>query len=716
MTESTGIVERREPRRDRALAYGTACALPAFLLNAYLPLPLFGDFWLYVGQSLSLLALLFFGLPIAVTTALAAGAGLVLSTGQWPLLPLLLFELALIAILVSRGLPLILASVAYWLLIGLPLGFWLLPSWIIGAEKIVAISVITLGMNGLLNAAIASALFLVLASKIQTSAMGALQMTLLRQAFSMSVTLLVLPSLAIALFLVGQAIEGFSDEVERRLMQQAEIYSRLTELHLDRHQSAIAALADRHPEGPGSGVSAALEPLDRALPGFLSLVVVDSAGEVVDGFPSDFFARVQDAPQEARNVSDRDWFIQAREDRQAFLSDGFVGRGFGNDPIVAVSAPMISEDGRFLGVVEGSLNLPRFGDLEAFDDKNDLMLIVDRAGRKIYAPESLGLAPLARVDLKSIDDQRLNDIRQVVIDTDSFFAAQATTTQGWTVYALTRTDILISPVQRFIVAFGFGLLVLIGIGGWAARIFSGRISQPLSTLSAQVLDPERTGIELPRRQRTSPEIVRVSKALDQARRLSQGFKEELEREVAEKTAQLRDLNHRLGVMALSDPLTGLLNRRGFEVKAKAVFDQSAERAGDLLVAMIDIDHFKQINDSHGHAVGDLCLRALAKRLRTFLLEDEDLIARLGGEEFVVMMRVEAPEDGVERLERLRRQVAASPIELDAAAIAMTVSIGTAESSGDDGADLKDLLERADQAMYRSKTGGRNRLTRGSQGR
>ncbi len=709
------MMERLTTPPGQVLALGASVATLAFLCNAFLPVPMFGDFWLHIGQSLSLLALLLFGLPIALVSAAAAGLGIVWAAGQWSMAPLMIFEILVVAALIARGLPMILAATAFWLVVGLPLCFFLLPIEPDSAQELLTISVIKLGMNGLLNAALASALFLVIAPKIGPSPLGSRQMTLPRQAFSMNVTLVVLPSLAIALFLVSQAIDAFSSEVEDRLAQQAQVYSLLTELHLDRHLAAIQALAERHSEGPGPAIAAELDGLDRAHPGFLTLVVVDREGLVVHGYPADFFARVQDAPLAVRDVSDRDWFVQARETRRPYLSDGFIGRGFGNDPIVAVSAPLLADDGRFLGVVEGSLSLPRFGDLEAVEDDTDLMLILDAAGHRIHAPESLAIAPLAAVTMTPVEDRRLSRIDQVEIGRQRFFVAEARTSQGWRVYALSRSDSLVLPVLRFVLAFGFGLLLLVGLGGWAARIFAGRISQPLSILSDQVLDRERATIELPPSQRTSPEIVRVSRALDQARRLALDFQHKLEREVAEKTTQLRELNRRLGVMALGDPLTGLLNRRGFEVKAQAFFERAAEKSQGLVLAMIDIDHFKKINDSFGHAVGDQCLRAMAERLRDAFSQHDDLIARLGGEEFVLMILTEAPDEAIERLEEFRRAMAAAPIALDDREIGVAISIGTVAVNDCAGVALGQLLERADQALYLSKERGRNRLTRSSMG-
>jgi diguanylate cyclase (GGDEF)-like protein len=168
------------------------------------------------------------------------------------------------------------------------------------------------------------------------------------------------------------------------------------------------------------------------------------------------------------------------------------------------------------------------------------------------------------------------------------------------------------------------------------------------------------------------------------------------------TAQRRaqeELRH----MAGTDPLTGLANRRSFAAAGQTLIDRLQREGKPLSVLMLDIDHFKSINDRFGHPVGDKVLQAMAQRCRA-LMREHDLIARLGGEEFAVLLPYAAGEEGAMIAERLRAAVAAEPV----GEVEVRVSIGGTSVNGGD-AVLDDVLGRADKALYDAKSGGRNRV-------
>lgn len=160
-----------------------------------------------------------------------------------------------------------------------------------------------------------------------------------------------------------------------------------------------------------------------------------------------------------------------------------------------------------------------------------------------------------------------------------------------------------------------------------------------------------------------------------------------------------------------DPLTELANRRQFsDVLAKATL--RARIGGEpLTLLLLDIDHFKQVNDSHGHAVGDACLLAIAGRLHAAFAGKGDLAARVGGEEFAVVLEEQDLATAMQRAERFRAELAEHPIAIDGLALRMTASIGAAEfdPARHEGHDA--LYHDADSAVYRAKATGRNRVCR-----
>jgi len=175
------------------------------------------------------------------------------------------------------------------------------------------------------------------------------------------------------------------------------------------------------------------------------------------------------------------------------------------------------------------------------------------------------------------------------------------------------------------------------------------------------------------------------------------------------TERLRDNVQSSIEAAVTDVLTGLYNRRYMETHLTTLVEQSAARGKPISALVLDIDFFKSINDSYGHDAGDDVLREFALRMRKSI-RNIDLACRIGGEEFVVVMPETDKAVATMVAERLRRKIAADPfpIEQGARAIEVTISIGIAALNGvEDNAAA--ILKRADQALYRAKRDGRNRV-------
>ena len=159
-------------------------------------------------------------------------------------------------------------------------------------------------------------------------------------------------------------------------------------------------------------------------------------------------------------------------------------------------------------------------------------------------------------------------------------------------------------------------------------------------------------------------------------------------------------------LATRDELTGLLNRRHM-LELMHLEQRRAERSGrNLVVALLDIDHFKAINDNHGHALGDRALQLFAGTVRSSV-RGTDVLARWGGEEFVLLISDTVTDDAADLLERVRCAVAAQSLPHTSGAICFTVSIGMAVYQ--QGESIEHTLERADKALYAAKNSGRDRV-------
>lgn len=166
---------------------------------------------------------------------------------------------------------------------------------------------------------------------------------------------------------------------------------------------------------------------------------------------------------------------------------------------------------------------------------------------------------------------------------------------------------------------------------------------------------------------------------------------------------------RLGIdrHAREDGLTGALNRHAFEQAAEAEWSRAIRHDLPLSILVIDLDHFKALNDAHGHEAGDAWLRTFAE-LTGRMLRREDLICRYGGEEFLVLLPQTTIESASEAAERLRRATELHRLAHGDAAVALTASIGVAARNGEHNT-LKSVIAAADRALYRAKAAGRNRV-------
>ncbi len=182
-------------------------------------------------------------------------------------------------------------------------------------------------------------------------------------------------------------------------------------------------------------------------------------------------------------------------------------------------------------------------------------------------------------------------------------------------------------------------------------------------------------------------------------------KEELICRVNNTIEAMENINQ-IADFANKDFLTGVYNRRYFYENMNEYVAYAEEHMEPYVVAMLDIDHFKKINDTHGHNSGDKVLKTLAKKLIDETKGD-DLIARFGGEEFCIILKDISNEDAVKFFVNLRANIANCKVQLKKEQISFTVSIGVAFSRSD--YRLDELLELADEALYRAKENGRNRV-------
>ena len=188
----------------------------------------------------------------------------------------------------------------------------------------------------------------------------------------------------------------------------------------------------------------------------------------------------------------------------------------------------------------------------------------------------------------------------------------------------------------------------------------------------------------------------------------------LQQQVAIGRQEIEKLHEELNRVrqeALLDPLTRVLNRRGFDQKLADLMGQQPAPGSAHCLIMLDIDHFKQVNDSHGHVTGDRVIQGLGEVLRSTVTTDEYAVARYGGEEFAVLMPHTSVAQGAELAEALRQRTKAMKIRnRKTHDVLLTVTVSAGVASMQPGDDAGRFVGRADSALYQSKQNGRDRVT------
>lgn len=174
-----------------------------------------------------------------------------------------------------------------------------------------------------------------------------------------------------------------------------------------------------------------------------------------------------------------------------------------------------------------------------------------------------------------------------------------------------------------------------------------------------------------------------------------------EKQLGEQTSQIESyLNE-----ARTDGLTGLFNRRAFDKKLDEMFAEYRGGGGSFVLILVDIDHFKSINDTHGHPVGDIVLQRIAAQLSSYL-SDAEIVARFGGEEFAILTKSPL-RTAAKQLNQLRIRIAEEPIHVGNPAVEVTMSVGLSEPRNE--LVIGPIVRRADTALYCAKNRGRNRV-------
>ena len=420
--------------------------------------------------------------------------------------------------------------------------------------------------------------------------------------------------------------------------------------------SSVALLADLGTVVKADGWRARLGELRERYPHFISALVTDGNGTVLAMSPE------PPANAPSSGVRDREYFRVPQGSHRPYVSDAFVGRRLGNDALVAVSAPLMT-DGRFMGVVEGSIPVSAFVSVRtsAIQRRGMELLIVDRSHRVIHASDGIPYAFLPDAGDRVAFEDPVSGRRStpavfmsdVMRDGRGAWMSQARLESGWTLIVFApETELWSFLYRRALTSFGIMTLVLLGVWfayRWQMRRFNAALKRLVESLGGLAGDGGNTIsriASLPDEfqplgrairdlsQRLESTNTDLQASLQEQRNLALSLQDSLqqtESEVAARTAELQAAVEALDRLNQTDALTGCLNRRGLQKRLSSWSDDRGELFEPITAIAFDVDHFKAYNDRYGHAAGDTALSRLAGAVSGLLDDSPGCLARSGGD-------------------------------------------------------------------------------------
>lgn len=432
---------------------------------------------------------------------------------------------------------------------------------------------------------------------------------------------------------------------------------------------------------------------------------------------------------QGKSVAARPWFKQGLERvavgdvHEALLLASLLMQRANNEPyrFVDIAVPVRDAGGKLLGVLGGHLDwnwaTSLIKDVEANDGNADATLsIISKDGMTLVGPQKETIRysgdDLAAI-LKAGDGtfRETRDGQQML--TAFHVGSGYRDYQGlnWIVTASQPASVALKAAiasAQMILAIG-AATALIALS--LAVLVSRRIAAPIIAFTQEADRIGRAhGPTMLARQSGSAEVVQLSRALRSLLRrigLAEERTKEAELRATENAMQLQEDMLKLRHLADTDFMTGLMNRRSFLAVADDTVAYCRRYKRNMATLMIDIDHFKKINDTHGHAAGDDAIKRVAE-IVSQSIRTTDKAARFGGEEFVVLLREIDQETAILLADRIRTSIESARVTHENLVFPITVSVGLALFDESD-RDVQDIIERADQGLYVAKKTGRNRI-------
>ncbi len=697
----------------------------AALVNMF-RLPLFFEAEFVFGPFLVLLIAVFRGPLAGVLTSIIATIPLVYAWGSyWATLTFGLEAFFVGYIYSLKRYNVILLVMAYWLFIGMPVSWYSISQYELFLDSHRTSILIKQLTNAIVYAHITAMLmYLPVVRSYLTQERSLPTVSIKEQSSHTISTLLITVGIFFFFFGLNQTIknagERFSYEhdskhnqlsfhlehiLDSKINAISEFRYTLSKVWQDSElrEQSLLEFNQRHPE-------------------FKTMILADKDGNLINSSPREL---VNDVIQKNKSISvaDRDYFKLAIDSQNTFVSPGFIGRGFGNELISAVSAgvPDLDNLQGNVGVLEGSFILDSLQEVHKYiQDLSPEVnaVLVDQSNHVLIASNDLAMTALQTMIVsKGVDTFYNHDLVSIVYEDGSqssevYYFAESTFDFGWKLITFQNETRFADLIEKTLIAFAVSIVMLVLIAKLLASTISHSWSYSMHRLNEMIERGNDFNGEIEEfedNERMPIEVNNLYQEIKRSRLENIKMNQQLQNTVAERTEKLQTANAKLIVMAREDALTQLENRRVFTEVMQELWLDCQKNLLSMSMLIIDIDHFKKVNDSYGHPAGDDVLVQLARELEKFKDPAIECIARIGGEEFCFLIKDMMHAEVIKLANKIRQHIEQVIFHVGAEKhIHITVSGGLATIDPTKFTPTK-LYQLADNGLYEAKHAGRNQV-------
>ncbi|WP_286263560.1 sensor domain-containing diguanylate cyclase [Thalassotalea atypica] len=613
----------------------------------------------------------------------------------------------------SKGVYIFFADIFYWLIIGMPLSALFI--WLNNPQGDVYWVFITLkqGFNAILYTTIATllAFFIDRYTKFGWEQQPNIVRSLRKQLIHSIVLITTFAVVASTLFISQGVIQYSQRNMVSILENSAVRYANVANLYIDNQIKVIQNTSRILSDQPLAQQQHVLNNVQQEFSGFITMLVADSSGKVTAASPDKLQTLIQTTDTW---VTDRPYFIEAMKSQALYMSDVFQGRGFGDDIIVAISAP-IYQDGNISGIIEGSIDLGQINELTTliFENKHVNLVVTDHKDKVIFSSEGLSLVPLEPFTFEKVDDASTHPRLRINNSTGeeyAFIVKQLDT--GWHVYSLINYDVTIAEIEREYMVIFVSLMITLIFASIIANLFGRRLTRSLNFIIKQIRKYDDDQIEQfqPLYLDASIEVKELYNEFKANKAEMAKYQLHLEEQVKIRTGELNSANEKLKSLALVDSLTQVNNRRFLDTNFTYIQKSAQRNTALMAVVMLDLDHFKVLNDTYGHLAGDECLIKIAGLLRDEFSRETDCVVRFGGEEFLIVVPYVTVAAIKQKLDALRQHIEHQQFtDSEGQSFSVTASFGALIADADFSTDVIKWVKIADRCLYQAKDNGRNTI-------